>query len=76
MAFIWYIVDFVTTVLLWVCWPMLIIARTLWDNFITLVFWLACSWRKTTALPPVFNPVLLLPASQLAFNIRTRKVSY
>ena len=63
-------------IILWIFWPLLWAGRRTWDASISVAFMLACSWRKKIPLPPVFNPILLLPASQLAFNIRIRKVRY
>lgn len=57
-----------------VLWPLLQALRWLWDAWVTVVFVLVAGWRRKIALPPVFNPVLLLSASQLAHDIRERKV--
>lgn len=58
-----------------VLWPLLQALRWLWDAWVTAVFMLVMGWRRKIALPPVFNPVLLRSASQLAQDIRERKLT-
>ncbi|XP_069181502.1 fatty-acid amide hydrolase 2-B [Procambarus clarkii] len=51
------------------------VVHWVWDTWVTLVFTLIMGWRRKSHLPPVFNPILLLSASELADKIRERKVS-
>ncbi|XP_071540461.1 fatty-acid amide hydrolase 2-B-like isoform X2 [Panulirus ornatus] len=56
-------------------WPLLQVVRWAWDMWVSVVFFVAVGWRRKSVLPPVFNPALLLSASELAHNIRERKMS-
>ncbi|KAK8384835.1 hypothetical protein O3P69_014416 [Scylla paramamosain] len=58
-----------------VAWPLLQVVRWLWDAWVTVLFVVVAGWRRKISLPPVFNPVLLLSASQLAHDIRERKLT-
>ncbi|KAB7494953.1 Fatty-acid amide hydrolase 2-A [Armadillidium nasatum] len=56
-------------------WPILVIVRRVWDFWVSVLFRLTVGMRRRSALPPVFNPLLLLPATVLAENIRQRKMT-
>ncbi|XP_042239012.1 fatty-acid amide hydrolase 2-B-like isoform X2 [Homarus americanus] len=60
---------------LWAFRPVLWMVRWMWDEWVSTIFTLVVGWRRKSLLPPVFNPILLLSASELADNIRERKVS-
>ncbi|CAL4087350.1 unnamed protein product [Meganyctiphanes norvegica] len=55
--------------------PMLRLFRSGYDISVSLLFMMFMSWRRRTSLPPVFNPILLQSATELARNIRDRKVT-
>ncbi|XP_063596990.1 fatty-acid amide hydrolase 2-B-like [Penaeus indicus] len=63
------------TVVSWVIRPMLRTVRRAWDLWVSFVFFVWMGWRRKSSLPPVFNPILLLSATELAQNIRERKMS-
>lgn len=62
-------------VLLWIFGPFLRLIRRLWDGWVSVLFFFVMGWRRTTPLPPVFNPKLLLSATDLAKYIREGKMS-
>lgn len=55
-------------------WPLLQVLRWVWDACVSLLFVLVAGWRRKMILPPVFNPLLMRSAAQLAHDIRERKV--
>lgn len=67
----------VVRVMAWCAWPALRVVRAVWDLWVDVLMWAVggAGGRRNTALPPVFNPTLLLSASSLAHDIRERKVS-
>lgn len=56
-------------------WPLLQVLRWVWDACVSLLFVLVAGWRRKIILPPVFNPVLMRSAAQLAHDIRERKLT-
>ncbi|KAF2343773.1 Amidase signature domain [Trinorchestia longiramus] len=61
------------TLLLTVSWPLLRVLRRVYDRVVHAAFALFFSFKKKTPLPPVFNPNLLLSATQIAKAIREQK---
>ncbi|KAA0198023.1 hypothetical protein HAZT_HAZT009473 [Hyalella azteca] len=66
--------DALLSAVLTLVWPVLRVLRRAYDSIVHLAFAAFFSFRKTTPLPPVFNPNLLLSATQLARAIREGKV--
>ncbi|XP_076058754.1 fatty-acid amide hydrolase 2-like [Oratosquilla oratoria] len=66
-------VGWTASVMLYVAKPVLRHVRWWWDLAVKMVFGILVGWKSRPLLPPVFNPVLLLSATQLAEDIRSRK---